>query len=476
MPRESDAAGPGRTGREAYDMAEGFLAKRIRRFAERLENEDVNMHGFILSAEGKTLARAYWAPFREGEPHRMYSVSKTLTGIAVGMLAEDGLLDLDREIAGFFPDWMPTGEDGYLSRLKINDMLRMATCYSATAYREGKDHNWAKAFFEGTPTHEPGTVFNYDTGASQVLAALVRRLSGREVIDLLQERLFGPLGADDKKYWLRDPSGCCTGGSGLCMSLRDLHKVGLCLLEGGRGLVPAWYVREMGRKQTDTSLMTSPEERYGYGWQCWRTRAGFAMYGMGGQLSAICPEKNAVLSTIADTRLDPFGVQRIYDAFFEEVWPYLGTEDTEEISLSRPAVRLKDDAAVPLPGRGEYRFARGNALGLETVSFDGLGCLRLRNASGEGLLSFRRGESGLVRWPGRDDVPAVLSAAMLSPGLLRLRCFAVGDSPCGFDMVLHFGRDWLTVRSRASSDPELTAGWDGTASGIRTGTAGGRDA
>ena len=89
-------------------------------------------------------------------------------------------------------------------------------------------------FFTGTPTHEPGTVFSYDTGCSQVLAALVLRLSGQQVIDYLQERLFLPLGATDEKNWLRDPSGCCQGGTGLCMSLRDMHAVAQCILDGGR--------------------------------------------------------------------------------------------------------------------------------------------------------------------------------------------------------------------------------------------------
>ena len=64
------------------------LGTRVRAFMDRLAAEDVNLHGFILSVRGEEKARAYYAPFREGQAHRMYSVSKTMVGLAIGMLAE----------------------------------------------------------------------------------------------------------------------------------------------------------------------------------------------------------------------------------------------------------------------------------------------------------------------------------------------------------------------------------------------------
>ncbi len=452
-------------------MNPSAFAGRVRRFTDRLSREDVNMHGLILSAGGRTLAQAYYAPFREGQPHRLYSVSKTMTGIAIGMLADDGRLSLDDRIATYFSDWLPERPSDYLTRLTIRDMLRMATCYRQTAYREGVDENWAKPFFTGVPTHEPGTVFHYDTGCSQVLAALVRRLSGQEVIDFLEERLFAPLGCVDPRYWLRDPSGACTGGTGLCMSLRDLHRVAQCLLDGGRGLVPAWYAAEMGRKHIDTPLQTNAEERYGYGWQCWRTRAGWSMYGMGGQLAVICPERQAILTTLADTRLDPNGVQRIYDAFFDELYPYLEEAGTEAVRLSLSVPPLPGLADPPRTDSPVYRFPEGNPLGLKTlrVAPDGL---RYENARGEVALPFACGRVLEAVFPGWPDVPALIAAGWINPDLLRVRCHAVGDAPCGFDMLVSFLGDRVTVQSRCSADP-VTAGYDGVASGQSAASDGG---
>ena len=449
--------------KEDDSVNDNTLNSRILRFADRLYDEDVNMHGFMLSVNGTLVAKAYYAPFAEGQPHRMYSISKTMTGIAIGLLVEDGKLELDQRIGSFFPDWMPKSPDPWLSALTIRDMLRMATCYPNATYSEERDACWAKTFFTATPTHAPGTVFHYDTSCSQVLAELVQRLSGETVMTYLDQRVFRPLGACDDKHWLLDPSGCCQGGTGLCMSLRDLHIVSQCLLEGGRGIVPAWYVRQMGQKHIDTLMRANPEERHGYGWQCWRTRAGWSMYGLGGQLAVLCPERSALLTTISDTSLDSYGVQRIYDAFFEEIYPFLDSQRGEPIDLrlkNKPLPTNAENAVMP---GGEYRFPAGNELGLVRLNLTG-NCLRYENARGMAEIPFMPGEDVTGVFPGWPGVPAVIKSGWVSQGLLNLRCYAIGDAPCGFEMLLCFTDDAVTVQARKSYNP-FTADYDGVTTG-----------
>jgi hypothetical protein len=248
------------------------------------------------------------------------------------------------------------------------------------------------------------------------------------------------------------------------MSLRDMHRVAQVLLDHGRGIVPAWFVDEMSRKHIETLLQTNEEERYGYGWQCWRTRAGFAMYGMGGQLAILCPDRGALLSTIADTRLDPFGVQRIYNAFFEEIYPYIGEEDmdAEKLHLRVPAVPDRPEFA--LEETGLYTFGE-NPLGLRSLQLK-RDCLLYENARGAVRLPFARGGSLEIVYPGWEDVPALSSGGWVDRNVLRIRCFAVGDAPCGFDMLVCFREKAVTVQCRKSSDP-VTEGYEGVASGTR---------
>lgn len=440
------------------------LEKRVRHFMDRIHREDVNLHGFILTIGGREKVKAYYAPFSEGQPHRLYSVSKTMVACAVGMLMEDGKLRLDDHIVDFFRDLLPSEVSPYLLHLTIRDMLRMATCYRKTAYREYIDEDWTKPFFTGKPDHEPGTVFNYDTGNSQVLSSLVKRLSGQEVIDFLQERLFAPLGCEDEIYWLRDPSGQCTGGTGLCMSLRDLNRVALCLSRGGDGLIPAWFVKEMQKKKIDTLLQGNEEERYGYGWQCWRTRAGWVLYGMGGQLAVLCPEKDAVLCTIADVRLDPCGMQRIYDAFFEEMYPWLDQEDMIPENHLLPAPVLTHAPEAVQVTEGSFQFPEGNDLCWKKLTVQ-QGKLIYENSRGLCELPFEPGNTITSNFPGWLEEPATVAAGWFADRSLRIRCHAIGNSPCGFDMLLVFLKDAVTVQVRRSND-RLTDGYDGVATGL----------
>ena len=439
------------------------LRDRVQRMILRLEREDVNMHGFLLSVRGELKAGAYYRPFREGQPHRLYSVSKTILGLAIGMLADERRLSLDDPVASYFPDLLPEQTDGRILRQTIRDMLRMATCYAQTVYREREDADWTKPFFTGRPTHEPGTVFHYDTGASQVFAALVRRLSGKEAMDFLEERLFTPLGLRDERYWLRDPSGCCQGGTGLCMSLRDLHRIAQCLMNGGEGIVPAWYVQQMTRKQINTFQRPFAEEQWGYGWQCWMTRAGWSMYGLGGQLCIACPEEGVLMTTLADTRLDFCGVQKIYDAFFEEILPYAGQEDMAPEMFALKVRTLEDNPAYRLPSAGPYVFGGDNPLGLRSLALRE-NTLILEHRESREELPFVPGEALETRWPGAPEVPALVTSGWTAPGELRLRCHAVGDAPCGFEMLLCFREDTVTAQCFRSHDP-LTDLYEGVASG-----------
>ncbi len=447
-------------------MNEKNLRTRIVAFMDRVDREDIHLYAFRLSVRGRETASGFWGGFGESRPWRMFSVSKTMTALAIGLLVEEGRLTLDDLVCDYFRDWLPGGPAPEMAGLTLRDMLRMATCFDNATYREDRDFCWARTFFEAKPDHDSGKVFNYDTSCSQVLAELVHRVSGEDVMQFLEKRFFTPLGLTDERFWLRDPSGCPQGGSGLCMSLRDFHRVSECLLEGGMNIIPGWIVENMQRKQIDTPLRPYPEEQYGYGWQCWRTRAGWSMYGLGGQLAIICPDRQTVMTTIGDTRLDGCGVQRIYDAFFDEIWPWVQTESMEPETFRRPLPPLPSPADPLWEKGGPWTFTE-NPLGIHSLQLLNRNHVEIETARGKKELLFGIGEIIETSWPGTADVPAFSGGGWLTPQILRVRCHAAGTAPCGFDLLLVFTYNAVTIHSRCSRDP-LTEGWEGTATGRKT--------
>lgn len=450
-------------------MMAGTLAGGISRMLDGLRG--LCMHGFTLTREGQTVAKGIWAPMREEVPHRVFSVSKSMTSLAVGLLEADGKLRLSDEICGYFPDKLPEIVPGPLRRLTIRDMLRMATCHSFITYKQTDDGDWTRTFFTVPPTHEPGTVFSYDTSASHTLAALAERLSGMPLTRFLQARLFDAIGAADEKRWLTDPAGVSQGGTGLVMTLSDLTKTALFCMDGGRGTALEGYLREAVHKQIDTPLQAKDEEKFGYGYQFWRVRNnGFAMYGLGGQLAVCLPDKRTVFCTVADTQLDPNGVQKIYDAFFGEVYPALsgGAPQSEWDALEEKLQTLKiapvdNDGTLAAPLGREYAFDK-NPMELRYL------CLKdreltLENASGRHVLPFGVGEWAKSAFPGTRE-PCIASGGWAAPGVFRLQCHLIGDSPCGVDMLLSFSGDGVTVQMRSVREI-YTQNYSGMVSGKR---------
>lgn len=435
---------------------------QILRFVDRLERDEVCMHGFELRQGGDIRAQGDWRPFDRGEPHRMYSVSKSMVSLAVGLLAGEGLLRLDDPIVRYFPDLLPPHPDERLTRLCISDMLRMATCHRATTYKTAPCDCWAASFFTVAPTHEPGTLFQYDTSATQVLGVLCERLSGQGLLEFLQNRVFDAAGATGPKKWLTDPSGAPQGGSGLMMTLEDLGKVAQLIMDGGRGVLDKGYLSLATTRRIDTPLERNPEERHGYGWQFWMTRSGWAMYGMGGQLAVAWPQRDLLLCTTADTRLDAFGVQRIYDAFFESF------SQPEEAPAGRGQLRerldalevrgVRHDPGARMAWTGTYRVA-SNTSGLEAVAF---GPNEVRLEWKHGVHVFAWGAPGCVQkgvFSGT-QVPTLTSAGV-SSGMLRVRCQLIGERPGGIEMLFAAQGPHLTIRLRGMSDPYIDCydGW-----------------
>ncbi len=315
--------------------AVGIPSGCIVNFLTRLDRYGIPMHSVLLCRHGKLAAEGYYAPYRADTLHRMFSISKSFTSIAIGLLADEGKLSLDDCIVNYFPDKVPADVHPWISSMTIRDMLMMRTCHASTTYKVNMKEDWVESFFTVPPTHPAGKLFHYDTSSAHTLAALVERLSGMPMLDYLKEKL-APLGFSKESYMLTDPFGISMGGSGLVATPMDLLKFG-CFIsdEGyidGKQLLSADYIRTAVSNLSDTRV-TAPvrSEACGYGYQFWQNeKGGYVCYGMGGQFIIFLPQYDFICVTTADTQGIGGGNQVIYDALYEEILPFMASDALPE--------------------------------------------------------------------------------------------------------------------------------------------------
>lgn len=315
-----------------FPEAAGISASCIIDALREINIREVSMHSFLLCKDDCLVAEGYYAPVKKNDLHRMFSVTKSFTSIAIGLLQEEGRLSLNDSIVKFFPEYVPNTSEAHpwLLATTIRDMLSMRSCHASTTYDKfSSKTDWVKSFFTVAPTHKPGTVFHYDTSSSHTLCALVEKLTGMKMLDYLRNKVLNEIGFSKEAYCLTDGFGVSMGGSGLMATSRDFMLFALLILNNGKlngkQYISADYIKESTSFQTATCVTGPvPSESQGYGLQFWIGEHGsIVCYGMGGQLAILLPEYNTAIVTTADTQGYQGGNQVIYDAIFRHILPEL---------------------------------------------------------------------------------------------------------------------------------------------------------
>ena len=285
----------------------GIPSKAIEEFLDELQEKKLCMHSFILLRHGKIAAEGYWQPFDAERKHRIYSISKSFTSIAVGMIINEEKLSLDSKVADFFPEHIPENPHPYVLKVTVRDLLMMSSCNSNYPY-SSETFASVGTFFQGTEyKHISGQFFQYDTVGTDVLCALVEKISGKTLLEYMRP-VLDEIGFSKDAYCLKITEGYSWGGSGIICTPRDLARFALlCMNKGqwnGKQLLNRDFMTAATSRQIDSSVNGFGfEGGFGYGYKFWCLRdKGFFMYGMGSQYALCLPEQDVILITTADTQ------------------------------------------------------------------------------------------------------------------------------------------------------------------------------
>lgn len=276
------------------------------------------MSSLLILRNGRLVYERYengWAP---EELHPVYSVTKSVTSLLVGVALAAGTLPGTASAAiDLLPpydsirNWTPEKEEITLAHVlemragfewdelstnyvnEINPVFALAT-----------SPDWIRHVLDLPMAGAPGTRFAYNSGVSVLMGEILARGAGSSVDDFAALRLFGPLGID-QWTWDQGPGGVTNTGWGLSLRPRDMAAIGQLVLDEGMWeggpVVPSGWIGESALPRTEFTDGT------GYGYQWWIGRGGeeraMIAWGYGGQYIIVLPTLELVMVSTAENYL-----------------------------------------------------------------------------------------------------------------------------------------------------------------------------
>lgn len=257
---------------------------------------------------------AWWHPYyRHTTLHSMQSVTKSVVSAIIGIAMAEGLFpDLDTPVLSFFDADAVANIDERKRAMTLRHLLTMSdgllwdenlpyTDPANSFAIMAKAHDWVQFTISLPMSREPGTAFNYNSGATLILGHIFRQATGIDIEEFAVEHLFDPLGIEHY-YWDRTPFGLTDAQEGLYLSTRDLAKITQLFLQNGR-----WQTRQIiPEAWAQASLApryTTGADGEGYGDAWWSqtysfrgaTQQAYFGKGFGGQRPILLPELELVI-------------------------------------------------------------------------------------------------------------------------------------------------------------------------------------
>lgn len=323
--------------------AEGLSSARLLAFVEALESKIDAVHSVMVLRHGHVVAEGWWAPFAKDDPHVMFSLSKSFTSTAVGLAVSEGKLSVDDAALKFFPEDAPAEPSANLKAMRVRDLLAMSTGQHADDMQKFSfgEAGLTRTFLGLPVAHKPGTHFWYNTPATYMLSAIVKKATGEDIFDYLGPRLFTPLGIEHPT-WDKSKDGISLGGYGLRVRTEDVARFGQLYLRkgewGGKQLLPASWIAAATARQVSNGSNPDSDWEQGYGYQFWRCRHGvYRGDGAFGQFCVVLPEQDMVVAITSGTR----DLQGVLNVVWEHVLPAVKPQALPADATSRAKLGQK---------------------------------------------------------------------------------------------------------------------------------------
>lgn len=260
------------------------------------------LHSLLLVKNGRLVLEEYFHGFGRDDLHPVYSCTKSVASLLVGLAIEDGdLAGVDTPWLELFPEIAETAAPGWKD-VRLRHLLTMTAGVTWGGGSPPAGLELVRAAARRPLTTPAGGKFQYSDLDADLLAPVLYRATGVQADAYAARRLFAPLGIARWDWEAGKVDGYPRLYSNLALRPRDLAKLGALVLHGGRWqgrqVVPEAWVRESTRQQVETD---GGGEGYGYLW--WREPAPpslpagvISARGVGGQLVYVVPDLDLVVA------------------------------------------------------------------------------------------------------------------------------------------------------------------------------------
>ena len=281
-------------------------------FLNKAKEKEIVLNYFQVKKAGEVILD--WGRMEQKTRLNTWSVSKSFVSVAVGIAIDEGLISLDEKICDSFKEYLPKNPSENLTELTVRHLLTMTTGFDhALFFSDDPDRyiteDWIEYFFKQEFTYKPGEQFLYCNFNTYMLACLIEKKSGMEILEYLKPRLFTPLKIFSPD-WTRCPKGHIHAANGLYLTIDDFGNFGQMLLDGGifegKRIVSKEYLDMATIKQVPKELDVK------YGFQFWisEDEKSYRADGKYGQYIIVLPDKDMVVA-----------VQSLNDGkVLDEVW------------------------------------------------------------------------------------------------------------------------------------------------------------
>jgi CubicO group peptidase (beta-lactamase class C family) len=273
-----------------------------------------SLHSVLVVKDGKLVLEEYSHGYSRQRTNDVASVTKSVASILIGIAIEQGAVaGTDQSLADLFPTYADLiNADPAKQDVKLWHILTMTSGFEwdEETYPYGHPRNDCERMkyssdpiqfvLERPIVHQPGTHFQYSGANSMLLSAIIKGKTGMDADAFAKKHLFEPLGISSYR-WGRYANGLSDTDGGLSLRARDMAKIGLLFLNGGRWNGEQVVSQSWVEESTQAHTAASAGAEYGYQW--WRTDVPVGLRsadtyfaaGFGGQQINVFPELGLVV-------------------------------------------------------------------------------------------------------------------------------------------------------------------------------------